>query len=167
MNALTTARRLTLTTYEELKKTISVEAVYLLSDSEIVLNWLKNEDTSKVIGHKREDCATRGLRAEELHEHIWWKGPEFLSKEQKDWPEETRLFEVPLETADVLQISVQKEDTPLFNVDRFSSMSKLGKTVTYVLKFLNRATRNLPDATKDRITKAIGMEKENEATTPI
>ncbi|KIH69105.1 Pao retrotransposon peptidase [Ancylostoma duodenale] len=119
MNALTIAGRLTLTTYEELKKTITVDAVYLLSDSEMVLSWLKNGDPSKVTGvlvsnrvkelkriaakfkeegvkvyfgyisteHNPADCATRGLTAEELHEHIRWKGPEFLTKEQKDWPE--------------------------------------------------------------------------------
>ncbi|KIH69356.1 hypothetical protein ANCDUO_00305 [Ancylostoma duodenale] len=189
----TIAGGLTLTTYEELKKTISVDAVYLLSDSEIVLNWLENGDPSKVTGvlvsdrvkeikrittkSKEEsvkmyfgyitDCATRGLTAEELYEHTWWKGPEFFPKEQKDWREETRLFEILLETADPLQISVQKEETTLVYVDRFSCTSKLRKTVTYVLKFLNRTMRNLPDVAKDRIRKIIGMEKELEAVTPI
>ncbi|KIH69104.1 hypothetical protein ANCDUO_00556 [Ancylostoma duodenale] len=46
-------------------------------------------------------------------------------------------------------------------------MPKLRKTVAYVLKFLNRTTRNLPDVAKDRIRKAIGTEKEMEATTPV
>ncbi|EYC44737.1 hypothetical protein Y032_0452g1704 [Ancylostoma ceylanicum] len=50
MNALTIDRRLTLTTYEELKKTVSVDALYLLSDSDTVLNWLKNDDPTKVTG---------------------------------------------------------------------------------------------------------------------
>ncbi|EYC46156.1 hypothetical protein Y032_0406g904 [Ancylostoma ceylanicum] len=199
MNALTIAGRLTLTTYEELKKIISVSTVYLLSDSEIVLNWLKNDDPTKVTGvlvsnrvkeikriaakfkeegvkvyigyistkHNPADCATRGLTAKELYDHIWWRGPEFLSKDQKDWPEETRLFEIPAESAEVLQISVQKEETPVINVGRFSSMLKLKKTVAYMMKFLRRVTRNLPDVAKERIRKTFGIGAESEQTRPL
>ncbi|VDL76635.1 unnamed protein product [Nippostrongylus brasiliensis] len=51
MNALTIAARLTLATYEELKKVTVVNQVYFFSDSEIVLNWVKNaNDTTKNTG---------------------------------------------------------------------------------------------------------------------
>ncbi|TMS33290.1 hypothetical protein L596_001049 [Steinernema carpocapsae] len=32
------------------------------------------------------DCATRGLSKDELGDHNWWIGPDYLSKDFEDWP---------------------------------------------------------------------------------
>ncbi|XGW15867.1 hypothetical protein V3C99_001375 [Haemonchus contortus] len=50
INALTIATRLTLSTYEELKKTTKIKAVYILTDSEITLGWLKTVGETKIAG---------------------------------------------------------------------------------------------------------------------
>ncbi|EPB72220.1 integrase core domain protein [Ancylostoma ceylanicum] len=50
MNAMTMAARMSLTAFEELSDTITIDSIYLLSDSEIVLNWLKNADETKTTG---------------------------------------------------------------------------------------------------------------------
>ncbi|KAK6018879.1 zinc knuckle [Ostertagia ostertagi] len=51
LNALTLAARLTLSSYKELREVTTSKAVYLFSDSEIALNWIKNANSaSKSLG---------------------------------------------------------------------------------------------------------------------
>ncbi|EYC07260.1 hypothetical protein Y032_0071g556 [Ancylostoma ceylanicum] len=158
INALTIATRLALTTYEELRRTIKVQAIYLFSDSEIALSWLKNANETKSIGvlvtnrvneinriaekltkegvkvfvgyvstkQNLADCATRGLTCNELRDHFWWTGPNFISAESEYWPEETRLFEIPLPETGVFQVSPAKDTTPLVDCSR-DVMVDLGK----------------------------------------
>ncbi|KHJ84892.1 hypothetical protein OESDEN_15388, partial [Oesophagostomum dentatum] len=185
MNALTIAARLSPSAYEELKDTIHITTVYLLTDSEIVLGWLKNANESKTTGVlvtnrvkeiKRitqqftdqgvhvyfgyvsttvnpADCATRGLTASELENHIWWSGPEFSRRNHHLWPEETRLFELPqIRTAEILQISKQNITESLFDYTRFRSMLALKRTAATTLRFVSKCSRNLSQQTKTKLS---------------
>lgn len=81
------------------------------SDSMIVLYWLANHPSrwktyvahrvasiQKVLGSQQwrhiesalnpADCASRGLSRDELEKFdMWWHGPNFLTKQQSEWPE--------------------------------------------------------------------------------
>ncbi|KHJ93419.1 integrase core domain protein [Oesophagostomum dentatum] len=177
MNALTIAAKLTMATYEELKKISRIETIYLFTDSEIVLNWLKNNSPAKLLGVlvsnkikeikkivkkfneegikvyfgyistklNPADCATRGATAEEFRDHMWWHGPP-LSATQEQEKETLRLFELPSGEATVLQIQAQPS---LIQWDRFSSLNKLRRTTTFVLKAVEKMSRKLSEATKE------------------
>lgn len=80
------------------------------TDSEIVLHWLSSHPSrwQTFVAHRVSeiqqelpphlwrhissqqnpaDCATRGMKREELEQFkLWWNGPEFLMKNEEDWP---------------------------------------------------------------------------------
>ncbi|CAJ0603171.1 unnamed protein product [Cylicocyclus nassatus] len=125
INALTIAGRLLLSTFEELKKTINIKTVYLLSDSEIALLAEERKPTE---GYRSlTDCATRGLTAEELQHHIWWDGPPTSLTDENAIYEGLERFQLPPDPAEVLQIS--NASHPLIQVERFSSLRRLKRTV--------------------------------------
>ncbi|TKR73920.1 hypothetical protein L596_021165 [Steinernema carpocapsae] len=43
------------------------------------------------------DCASRGISRAELDEHIWWNGPSFLTRDESEWPEKSRVQRLPPE----------------------------------------------------------------------
>ncbi|CAJ0608218.1 unnamed protein product [Cylicocyclus nassatus] len=170
-------------------KTINIKTVYLLSDSEIALSWLKNESPQKTTGvlvtnrikeikkiaKKLEqegvntyfgyintkvnpaDCATRGLTAEELQNHIWWDGPPTSLTDENAIYEGLERFQLTPDPAEVLQIS--NASHPLIHVERFSSLRRLKRTVAYVGIFLNKLAKNLPEESKQKIRRASGIQE--------
>ncbi|KAL6735486.1 hypothetical protein Aduo_005924 [Ancylostoma duodenale] len=97
------------------------------------------------------DCATRGLTSEELRTHFWWTGPDFLSSTPEYWPEETRLFQVPLPETEVLQISPATDTIPLVDCSRFSSLTSLTRTMAIVVRFLQRISKRLRPELAEKI----------------
>ncbi|CAJ0605574.1 unnamed protein product [Cylicocyclus nassatus] len=56
-----------------------------------IIEHLENAGHSVRCGHistqlNPADCATRGATKEELQEHWWWTGPDFLLQPQGNWP---------------------------------------------------------------------------------
>ncbi|TKR59897.1 hypothetical protein L596_029505 [Steinernema carpocapsae] len=43
------------------------------------------------------DCATRGLSKDELGDHNWWIGPDYLSKDFEDWPNDCKFQQLERE----------------------------------------------------------------------
>ncbi|VDN38301.1 unnamed protein product, partial [Cylicostephanus goldi] len=93
------------------------------------------------------DCATRGLTALELQDHIWWTGPSFFTTPFEQWPWNT--FEPPVASpagAEVeelppkaVTISTNKILEPYVSFVPFrrtNSYTKLARIMAYVLKFL-------------------------------
>ncbi|CAB0018567.1 unnamed protein product, partial [Nesidiocoris tenuis] len=93
-----------------LRSRLSPTAIYLFSDSKVVLAWLhslphtlKTYVANRVVSiseltahcewrhvptqHNAADCASRGLSAPELVTHsLWWHGPDFLRQPVETWP---------------------------------------------------------------------------------
>lgn len=132
--------------------------LYAWSDSTVVLAWLRGEPSrwatfvsnrvSEILtvldrdqwNHVKTDqnpadCASRGMSIAELTVHnLWWNGPAFLRYQNEykvDHGYETNEEERPKKTlAAVVQI---KEE---FIWERFSSLSKLLRVLSYCRKFL-------------------------------
>ncbi|CAJ0605487.1 unnamed protein product [Cylicocyclus nassatus] len=103
------------------------------------------------------DCATRGLTAPELKHHIWWNGPPTSLTDENAIYEGLERFQLPPDPAEVLQIS--NASHPLIQEERFSSLRRLKRTVTYVGKFLNKLAKNLPEESKQKIRRASGIQE--------
>ena len=141
---------------------VPLERVYAWTDSTIVLSWLignpnrfktyvanrVSEITEsippKCWGHVSSaenpaDCGSRGLLPSELlTHHLWWNGPEWLSKQCVDWPQ----AELPVhvgneEEKEVSLITSLQTAEPLFPPDRYSSFPKIKMVSAWIFRFLN------------------------------
>ena len=95
------------------------------------------------------DLPSRGVKANTLVKaSIWWNGPDFLKYEPSHWPEQSlnsnnpraAFEETPktfIDKTHVLSIN-EKEKTQIVSVERFSSKTKLIRTVAWVLRFIRK-----------------------------
>ncbi|KAL6723514.1 hypothetical protein Aduo_018508 [Ancylostoma duodenale] len=92
------------------------------------------------------DCATRGLTRDDLNEHLWWTGPDFLVKEQQAWPQchelvivETHEDILPNLTPCVCaaaQVQHTDKEEPI-DWTRHSSMSRAVSAFAYALRWFH------------------------------
>lgn len=152
---------------------INFSAVFHWTDSTIVLSWIRS--TSNVwkifisnrvsqiqalteteswnyvnTKHNPADLITRGLEPKYLKSSaLWWKGPEWLSKPEIEWPKPNfKLFEnetFPREISSELkksQIHTYLAIQSLDLVNKYSSFVKLQRVTAYILRFkVNCQTR--------------------------
>ena len=97
------------------------------------------------------DLASRGCDAKELLESIhWWKGPEFVTTPEKDWPkedtkslEENQQKEEQIEQKkDQIVLATTQTINPIFElVKRVSNWDKFQRIVCYVRRFGTKTQR--------------------------
>nr|CAD2191417.1 unnamed protein product [Meloidogyne enterolobii] len=148
---------------QELEKENKIEKVRLWTDAADVIDYLttgkekdrfvknrikviKNDHVTHVVGKDNPaDLASRGCSVEELKESkIWFKGPEWLSKEEAIWPTSLKEYNpetfVPQEnTSAELQLSlgasdINEEIIPICNFERFSQWKRVHNCMAYVLR---------------------------------
>uniref|UniRef100_A0A1I8BFE7 CCHC-type domain-containing protein n=1 Tax=Meloidogyne hapla TaxID=6305 RepID=A0A1I8BFE7_MELHA len=147
----------------ELEKENKIEKIRLWTDAADVIDYLRtvkekdrfvknrikvirNYHVTHVVGTDNPaDLASRGCSIEELKEsQIWFKGPEWLSKEESFWPTSLKDYDpetfVPLEkTNSGLQLSlvakeIDEEITPICDFERFSQWKRSRNSMAYVLR---------------------------------
>ena len=146
--------------------TIPATALYLWSDSQIVLHWLSSYRKLKTFEQKRvseihkltenrkwmycpndhnpADLLTRGIKAEEFTKNrLWDKGPDWLTN-KNNYPIQ------PLAMSTMLLTDVGEKDVGTFetlvtktdgihnliDIDRFSRYRKLHRVTAYVMRFI-------------------------------
>ncbi|XGW34718.1 hypothetical protein V3C99_018603 [Haemonchus contortus] len=211
MNAITLATRIAYMLYQALESKITITSIKIFSDSQISLSWLATNPIRKEVGvlvKKRvteirstvrlmevpvrfgyvetaknpADCATRGLTAEEMKSHSWWRGPEFLK-----YPEETgdppyNTFELPEDTeGESIDMSKGKNENQstcmsastnlvaeeLLDWKRHNTLDTAQSAVAYALRFLQRVTCKLKTDLKSRIEEKIPELRESHDSTYI
>lgn len=138
---------------------IDKSALFLWSDSTIVLSWLKKPSynwttfvanrVSKI--HNRvgsgwrhvpthdnpSDLATRGLTPLELKENtMWWYGPPWLRRDTSLWPSNLVIPETNLESKP-LKAHIARSDDVEDILERFSCLSRAMHVVGYIFRFWN------------------------------
>ena len=103
------------------------------------------------------DIPSRGMSANELvSEKRWWNGPEFLCKDEKEWPQEDNsqsdnenawkeIIQNPATTTHALISSTQMTKIgvhQIIDVNRYSSWKKLLRVTAYVLRFIRRSRKD-------------------------
>ncbi|XP_072403251.1 uncharacterized protein [Diabrotica undecimpunctata] len=137
------------------------ERVTLWTDSTIVLGWLKTEPhrlktfTSNRVAEVQTltsscdwrhvsskdnpaDLVSRGISPYELEvSNLWWSGPSWLNKSECDWPQEVKCPENLPELKCASNAFLIRALEPVVDISRFSSLSKLIRTVAFVLRFIS------------------------------
>ncbi|XP_065162139.1 uncharacterized protein [Atheta coriaria] len=138
---------------------ISNENIYAWSDSMITLAWItgpveKREvfvanrivDVNRNIPthawrHVRThenpaDLITRGVAPNKLKENkLWWQGPTWLTQEKETWPTQPMIRKV-ISTPATINILMVKPNSSIIN--RFSSLHKMLRVLTYCQRFRTR-----------------------------
>ena len=142
---------------------------FLWIDSKCVLYWIKSKRTLPVFVHRRiseirrssvqefrfvptkdnpADMITRGQPAEALSQNLlWWEGPEWLQRDQSQWPENLTINEKDFKedtdpTTEALLVPEQTPATPFdLDTDRFSSLKRLLSVTAWCLRAVSRFKR--------------------------
>ena len=137
------------------------EKATIWSDSTVVLGWIrKNPNKWKTFVCNRvteihqyttpnqwrhcpgeqnpADHLTRGLTEDELRSlETWWCGPDWLTRTEDCWPQDTTAKNTQLpEAKRTIQVNVINIDEPLLDVFRFSSYWKLLHVTAWILRFV-------------------------------
>nr|CAI5854116.1 unnamed protein product [Callosobruchus analis] len=155
---------------------ITFDKVFLRSDSMVVLAWintsshlLKTFVSNGVVeiqslsaprdwhhvptDSNPADLIYRGLHPSQIGQSsLWWNGPEYLMLDPQDWPSSYQEIKVlsELKTQEMALVSslLTPSVTTHFPWDRFSSFSKLKRTMAFMLRFIG----NYSKAKCDRVT---------------
>nr|CAH7749577.1 unnamed protein product [Callosobruchus chinensis] len=160
---------------------ISVDSVSYSTDSSIVLCWISapppntwklfvSNRISKIQGStdvsqwkhvasadNPADLVSRGISASQLPScKIWWHGPVWLNKSEKEWPEPLYQARNKIEIEHVpekrhLQVSlIAKHDFSI--LDRYSSLYRLQKIVAFCFRFTYNASNSFGERKSGAIT---------------
>ena len=99
------------------------------------------------------DDGSRGLPVSRLDSECrWLNGPAFLSLPEHEWPENIALNvhkQNDMSDSNLAQCYIveNNEETPLIDSERFSSYSKLCRTMCWVLRFVNNSRKRKMERT--------------------
>lgn len=165
--------------------TIPINSVHLFSDSQIVLYWIHSKKQLKTFIHNRvkviqdvldelaaakissrfyyvntnanpAGCATRGLTASEINNHIWWHGPQYILDSPSTWPNSKMDFASSLPPKDAeaelktITSATFENYKSFVSFERTNSYAKLVRVTAYVLKFISKLYISLKNKNKDR-----------------
>ena len=149
-----------------LSVSLQIHNVFAWTDNTIVLSWLSKlprtwntfvanrvSNIQEVLPRKHwdhvptdenpADIASRGTTVSHLlPNNLWWRGPSWLSTQKQNWPHfKPTSEEVPekREFKEILTVSVA---SPIIEIDRFSSFSKLCRVFAMVKRFVAALKKN-------------------------
>ena len=170
---LTSARilaQLTQTVHGALEHQVKLASTNLWLDSMTALYWIENRkewkqfvqhrvneiltQTSKdqwkhVPGKENPaDLGTRGADPSQLkNSKLWWFGPAWLTKDEKEWPVKFQIEETPesmieaKQSVNVLVISQEEIGlSKIIDYTRFGKWQKLKRSVAYLFRFVHNVT---------------------------
>uniref|UniRef100_A0A7I4XW91 Integrase catalytic domain-containing protein n=1 Tax=Haemonchus contortus TaxID=6289 RepID=A0A7I4XW91_HAECO len=163
LNALTLAMRLSNSIITQLQKVLNIQGIYVFSDSEIVLSWIKK-------GPQREMEVSIHNRLEEIRRianHIIGKNAlsstDMLhprttlpiveqEKDETEWPAKNTIFEAPQDTkGEEISIPLRNHDYPILSTTHDTSshddfeliqrghvrtLTKAKRIVAYAMRFI-------------------------------
>ncbi|KHJ85432.1 integrase core domain protein, partial [Oesophagostomum dentatum] len=165
---------------------LKFDDVNLFSDSTIALAWIHSKKrlpslvttlTQKIqlsreriscyqpvhIYHVRTeenvaDYATRGLTREEAHDHVWFKGPNWLNRDQCTWPVRPVEEFSQKEKEDCFGVFTANQEVGdhharrprIWPTERISSYDKLKRITAYSLRFIRSISKGKIAALEDQ-----------------
>jgi len=156
-----------------LSSEIPVSHLQAWSDSSVVLSWLTSDQkhfkvfvTNRVAkisqllpgcmwnyvstNDNPADPASRGLLPKSmLSSSIYWSGPEFLRLPEDQWPQSKFIALAPDQLPEtrpnvITTLAVNVPPSSLDFIDRFSSLGKMLRVLSYILRYLSHRLRRQP-----------------------
>ena len=157
-----------LTGFIKQELSLPVEHTYYWTDSEVVLQYLRNENrryhtfVANRIAEIHEgskpgqwnhvpsqenpaDACSRGTSAADLKTHaIWWSEPGFLSGGQEEWPSQSDtpvldLYDPEVKKPQETVLATQVDRDRLLDPSPYSSWVKYKRTVAWIIRFVRNA----------------------------
>lgn len=156
--------------FERVKDSMTVKfhKYYLWSDSTVALSWIRTSphtlqtfvanrvsDIQRLtdIDHWKyvptelnpADGLSRGLSpAALINSDVWFSGPLFLKKSQSNWPIDLSVTKPISDLPEIRKqaLSLVETNQNLFPFDRFSSLTRMSRTMAYVLRFIHNCRIN-------------------------
>ncbi|XP_017490770.1 PREDICTED: uncharacterized protein LOC108378971 isoform X1 [Rhagoletis zephyria] len=98
------------------------------------LNWLHVDSATNPA-----DLASRGILANELVKNsLWWQGPSWLQENREKWPIQETDFTTSIEEKRVHVHATTSTDKINDILDRFSSLPRALRVISYILRFFQR-----------------------------
>ncbi|KAK5984284.1 Integrase catalytic domain-containing protein [Trichostrongylus colubriformis] len=179
---------------------IPLNSVHILSDSQIALYWIHSNKPLKTFVHNRvtyirkilgelkdaripshfhyitsdqnpADCATRGLTASELQNHMWWQGPRFILRPSQSWPgtieEYTSQLDHPEGAEKEFKTNTVMADgyKSFIPFDRTNVYTKLVHITAYVLKYMGKLRRSAKEHNATRLERSSILDGVSDSTT--
>lgn len=140
------------------------DQLYAWCDSTITLAWLRSspdkwrsyvsnriaETTSNVpashwhhvqSADNPADPASRGILPSQLNHQLWFTGPSWLSRPDAEWPISKVNCHTDEERRQHVLLTHNKESKSDF-IERFSSLPKMLRVVSYMFRFINKCRKN-------------------------
>ncbi|XP_061721087.1 uncharacterized protein LOC133527908 [Cydia pomonella] len=150
---------------------LSFDQVYAWSDSTITLAWLRSspdkwrtyvsnriaETTSNVPASQWHhvqsadnpaDPASRGVLPSQLNHQLWFTGPAWLSKNESEWPKTNVVCHTDEERRKHVLVTQTKEPNNLEFIERFSSLPRMLRVISYMLRIINKCRKANSPTTK-------------------
>ncbi|XP_063381264.1 uncharacterized protein LOC134667784 [Cydia fagiglandana] len=150
---------------------LSFDQVYAWSDSTITLAWLRSspdnwrtyvsnriaETTSNVPASQWHhvqsadnpaDPASRGVLPSQLNHQLWFTGPSWLSQNESEWPKTNVVCHTDEERRKHVLLTQTNEPKCLEFIERFSSLPRMLRVISYMLRFINKCRKTNSPTTK-------------------
>lgn len=164
----------------------NINRSYFWTDSTVTLHWIKTHanllqtfvgNRVSQIQHLTQphewhyistkqnpaDLLSRGVSPRELTTHQrWWFGPDWLKNDKQEWPTSFPDFneEIPeLKRTSVIHVATTTQ--PIINVEKFSNLKRLQRTMAYCIRFIrnckSKLSRNIGSLQPDELSQAMDI----------
>ena len=161
---------------------VKVSKIFCWSDSQIAIWWIKQtsklwktwvENRVSLIRKNVDpenwffvttdcnpaDIGTRKSNLNIIHNSLWWEGPDFLRNHEKFWPSQDFLSSFHATLEEKVNVVVLKVDSSLsigvghlIDIHRFSTLGRLMKITSYILRFIHNLKAKANDVLTGELT---------------
>ncbi|VDK46105.1 unnamed protein product, partial [Cylicostephanus goldi] len=127
-----------------------------------IIRNLEDRNIKCFFGHVKTaenpaDCGSRGLTAEALSDHAWWKGPNFIK--EVDYTTLSTIKEdeetIPTTVDSIAHMYTEQSNDQIIDLTRYSSLEKAQRVLVYALRFIRKSSNHFTEERKIRIQRTI------------
>ncbi|CAJ0603318.1 unnamed protein product [Cylicocyclus nassatus] len=143
------------------RHSVGVLVTNRLTEIRHIIGNLEDRNIKCFFGHVKTsdnpaDCESRGLTAEALSDHTWWKGPSFINKVDYATLTEIKKDEEAITaTMNSIHISTERVNDQIIDLTRYSSLEKAQRVLVYALRFIGKSSIHFTEERKTEIQRNI------------
>ena len=150
------------TVHDAISSQVQIDGIHFWLDSKTALFWILNQGewkqfvrhrVNEILSNSNKsdwghcaaqenpvDIGSRGVSPILLkYSALWWKGPRWLTRGEEYWPESVVLSDTEEVRSEAKKIvtanTVVFEDSPLIDIERYSSLHRLRRVMAWIQRF--------------------------------